>query len=959
MSGRRLIGFIPQDDRPVSLSQPRRLLEDYGWRVLSPPEAFLGHRTKAGQAEKLSAWLLRNAHHADGWVISLDMLVYGGLVPSRELHSDLPSCQKQLATLERLRQKIPDVPIFAFQSIRRLSTTVATSEDLQKWEEHLDGKGLAPERERNHHINLAAVELLGKSCLDWLSLLQEDAQDNETINLEHNRLLERASLLSCEDKLCVTTGCDEGAQVLLTRMACRLSDFTPHVVVNFSSESGSKRKALYEERSIRDTAFGQLKCLGAKTVTDPDGAEVELWVWCPDRECRDLWLNGPYEKGDDGLDRFIEYIANTIETCGHAVTVADVAYANGACPHFCKRLVKNVNIGHLSGFAAWNTAANTVGSALAQGTLAALALEQIPADSDVSLLHRLGNGVLFHRFVEDWAYQTELRPLLKSFVEDDLQSDPWFLAAAAKRQAERFISEAVDSWCDEHLEYGFSSRYGFWGIDITLPWSRLFEIEIGEETRDEVVITPINDGGDVIVCGGGLSGVCAAISAARNGARTTLIEKSSVLGGSAIQSLVQPWMGFFASPEKQVVAGIAQELVDIVIARGGSPGHVPDTIGCASMLTPLSTLELRFAVDRLLYEAGVKVLTDTLVTGVLFPGSTGVRLPVDYFSRERPMSVRGPLAGVIIENKSGRRALASSVVIDATGDGDVAALAGVAFAHGRKQDGLTQPMSLLFRMANVAIDTIKDYISQNPNEFVLSDEARLSLAQVQNLAVAGFFSQVKEAQEAGDLGDFRDRVLFFEVGHEGEVIVNMTRVVGLSGIDGAERSLASHLALEQVDECVSFLKKYVPGFEKSYLNEVAPYIGVRETRHISGRYTLTEEDVLLGREFEDSIARGAFPIDIHSPDGGSLDIKSMEPGTSYGIPFRCLVPLSIEGLLVTGRAISATHEASASARIGATAMALGQAAGTAASLAIIDRVAVSEVDIKELRRLLELHGAII
>ena len=946
MQKKSLIGFIPQDDRPVSLAQPRKLLEGSGFTVLSPPIAFLGHRQEPGRRQELKEWLLRNAHHVDGWVLSLDMLVYGGLVPSRELYDEDKSVE--LDVLYKLRQEIADVPIFAFQSVRRASTTVSTSEDLKTWQEKLDGSGLSAHRGQNHGVNCKAIECLAKGGLDWLALLQEDTTSNAELAQEHESLLSLASKLDCSHKLVLTSGCDEGGQVLLTRMACHLFGFVPHVVVNYSSEGGSQRQALYEDRQLRETVKGQLVNIGAKEVTDPDGADVELWVWSPDKPCRDLWLESPYETAAIGLDRFVEYVANSVETCGHAVTVADVAYANGACPHFSKRLVKNVNIGHLAGFAAWNTAANSIGCALAQGTLAAL--------SSIPLAN---NAFLFNRFVEDWAYQTELRPALKRYVEDELGADPWLLTATARRKAEKFISEAIDSWCDEHLEYGFSDRYGFWGIDIILPWSRLFEIEIAQETRDEVVITPLADGGDVIVCGGGLSGVCAAVAASRNGARTTLIERTGIVGGTAVQCLVQPWMGFHSSPKTQVVKGIAQELVDRVVARGGSPGHVPDTIGCAPMLTPLSTLDLRFAVNALLYEAGVEVLTDTLVTGVLYQGSKGLRLPVNYIKSERPQEGRGPVAGVTIENKSGRSALSATMVIDATGDGDVAAHAGASFIHGRKVDGLTQPMSLLFRVGQVNGDEVRQYMANNPDDFVLSDEALAQLPDIPIISVAGFFKAVKEGQENGDLGDFRDRVLFFEVPHRGEVIVNMTRVARFSGIDGRERSLANLRALAQVEQCMSFLKKYVPGFQKSQLLEVAPQLGVRETRHIAGRYTLNEDDVLGGNDFADSVARGAFPIDIHSPDGGSLDIRAMEPGTSYGIPFRCMVPLSVEGLLVTGRAISASHEAAASARIGATAMALGQAAGTAAALALIERVPISEVDVKELRRLLELQGAVI
>ncbi|MFA6316252.1 MAG: FAD-dependent oxidoreductase [Elusimicrobiota bacterium] len=450
---------------------------------------------------------------------------------------------------------------------------------------------------------------------------------------------------------------------------------------------------------------------------------------------------------------------------------------------------------------------------------------------------------------------------------------------------------------------------------------------------------PITDHCDVLVAGGGAAGYCAAIAAAREGARTVLVERSAMLGGSATQALVLPLMTFHASPRRQVVAGIAQELVDLLKAEGASPGHIPDPLGCAATVTPMDPEALKLAVCRLVADSGARTLLDTLVTT---PWMTGRRV-----------------VGAVVENKSGRSAIKAKVVVDATGDADVAAAAGVPFSFGRGRDNKAQPMTLMFRMAGVDSAAVRRYCRAHPEEFVLSPEARRGLGRLPFLAVSGFFSLVRKAQADGILGPFRDRVLYFELPAPGEVLVNMTRVSGLSGVDAAQSSAAALAALFQVREAAAFMRTRLPGFSHSRLVETASRVGVRETRRIQGRCTLTAEDVLEGRDFPDSVARGAFPIDLHDPEGAGLTMKRMKAGASYGIPYRCLLPKAVEGLLVAGRAISATHEANASARLSPTCMALGQAAGTAGALCAAAGVLPSRLDCGLLRRKLKSRGAVI
>ncbi len=476
---------------------------------------------------------------------------------------------------------------------------------------------------------------------------------------------------------------------------------------------------------------------------------------------------------------------------------------------------------------------------------------------------------------------------------------------------------------------------------------------------------------DVVVAGGGPAGYCAAVAAARRGARVLLVEREGLPGGSAVQSLVLPLMTFHAAPDLPVVAGIGQELVARVVAEGGSPGHIPDPLGCAATVTPVDPEAWKQAVVALVAGAGISLRLHASVSEAVVRD--------------------GRVEGVVVEGKSGRQAFLAPVVVDATGDGDVASRAGAETVTGRSRDGLAQPMTWMFRLGGVDREALIRAIRAEPEEFVLSEAARHDLEGLPCLGVAGFFARVRAAREAGELGGFRDRVLCFELpaacepaarpqgprqrratpsllplAEPGalrlrpcEVMVNMTRSSGKSGADAAALTAGALEAYGQVAEVVRFLRRRIPGFEAARLIETAARVGVRETRHLVGVATLTEDDVVRGRSHPDGVARGAFPIDLHAPVGDGLEMIRMAPGAWYSIPYGCMVPRRIGGLLVTGRAISATHEASASARLSPTCMALGEAAGVAAALAVRAGREPRDLDPGELRAELEAGGAIV
>jgi hypothetical protein len=276
------------------------------------------------------------------------------------------------------------------------------------------------------------------------------------------------------------------------------------------------------------------------------------------------------------------------------------------------------------------------------------------------------------------------------------------------------------------------------------------------------------------------------------------------------------------------------------------------------------------------------------------------------------------LQGVVFETKSGPVVIKARVVVDCTGDGDIAARAGAAFETGREGDELVQPMTLMFRMVEFEASAFAAYAKAHPDQW---------------RGVHGLWDLIAKATAAGELDLPREDVLFFATPRSREVSVNSTRVRGVLGTDVWDLTYAEWQSRRQMRQIAAFLRRYVPGFERAYVVQSGVNIGVRETRRIVGEYQLTATDVLEARKFDDVIARGAYPIDIHNPTGSGTVLQRLPDGEAYDIPLRCLLPQNVNQLVVAGRCISGTHEAHSSYRVMPIAMATGQAAGVCAALA--------------------------
>uniref|UniRef100_UPI0006D5AAF1 FAD-dependent oxidoreductase n=1 Tax=Paenibacillus dakarensis TaxID=1527293 RepID=UPI0006D5AAF1 len=317
----------------------------------------------------------------------------------------------------------------------------------------------------------------------------------------------------------------------------------------------------------------------------------------------------------------------------------------------------------------------------------------------------------------------------------------------------------------------------------------------------------------------------------------------------------------------------------------------------------------------------------------------------------------GRIVSITVCNKSGLSEIEGSVFIDGTGDGDLSVGAGAEFTKGRESDGAMQPMTLKMKMYNVDIPKVKQYIHEHPEDFPLYNGDTSIIEKAPRLSVGGFDSLFKEAKAKGEISIPRENILFFETNNPGEVIMNTTRILGHDATNAMSLSRAEMVGRKQCRELELFVRKYIPGFEDAVVESTGPTIGVRGSRQIKGVYTLTAEDLLEQRLFEDTIAHSGYPIDIHSPDGEGTKHQKLEWGGMYSIPYSCMITESVRNLIVIGRCISATFEAQAAMRTTPTTGAIGHAGGVAAALAAKEGLDVQKVNIKEVQRILKEQGA--
>jgi len=434
---------------------------------------------------------------------------------------------------------------------------------------------------------------------------------------------------------------------------------------------------------------------------------------------------------------------------------------------------------------------------------------------------------------------------------------------------------------------------------------------------------------DILVVGGGPTGIIAAQAAAEEGASVLLIDNRSFLGGNMTIGL--PVLGFLSQQKQQIIKGLPDAFIQRLRAKNAASEHRPCPLHMG--ITMVEPEAVKTEALALMVESGVEVMLYTYFVDVVMEGST--------------------LKGVIIETKAGRQVILAKTVIDCTGDGDVAFRAGVPTRQGDDKGGV-QPSTLMFCMGGVDTEKLRMSIAEEPRTYLTDFIPNEYFGQNNQFIVVGLRSLMAKGRADG-FNLPTERTIIITGLRQGEAWINMSAVSGVNGVDPDSLTFGEIRGREQVEDIQKYLMKYVPGFESAYFTKIAPFLGIRETRTTVGEYVMTGEDILSCKRFEDVIAVASYPLDLHHPEGGGCTLEWC--GDCYDIPYRSLVPLNVEQLLVAGRCISATHEAMSSTRVMATCMALGEAAGRAAGQAVRRQVSPRDIDVPALQKALLEHGA--
>jgi len=423
---------------------------------------------------------------------------------------------------------------------------------------------------------------------------------------------------------------------------------------------------------------------------------------------------------------------------------------------------------------------------------------------------------------------------------------------------------------------------------------------------------PIKQTVDVLVAGGGPAGVATAIAAARMGVKTLLLEQTGAVGGVATTGLMSHWTGATEGPLYEEILQRAKDTDRDWSYYGHKILHGKRII---------NPEKLKLVLLDMLHEAGARVQLYTFVGDVIMEDNR--------------------IVGVVTESKSGREAIMANIVVDATGDGDVAAKTGAKFIKGRESDSKMQPASLMFKVAGVDMTR-----AVFPGEF--EDDFEVPAGKVQELGRQHLPSPI-------------GHVLLYPSTWPGVVSINMTNALNIDGTNADDLTKAEYQCRKQIPLIVDFLRQYVPGFETCYLLTAASMIGIRETRHFVGEYTITEQDIEQARVFDDWIVtRAHFNFDVHNISGPGLDQTGRQQGFTqqqkYTIPIGCFIPQKIDGLLLAGRNISGTHLAHSNFRVMPICVNMGQGVGVLAALSVQQQREPRQIDVKAVQKILSEQG---
>ncbi len=545
--------YVPLDNRPCNVEHVQMLARMVDYELLVPPGELLGHYTTPGSVEDIIEWLLREAAGGsiDCAVLSLDMLAYGGLVASRSPHVRTQLALERLNTLADLRQMLPEAAIYAHNAIMRLSITANSDEAAANWQllrdysetqgrlealgEESDRQRLTELekqipisllgkynacRERNHQVNLRAVEETAKSNLDFLVLAQEDAAQYGPHVQEQAALRKLVQRHGLSQRVSMHPGADELGQTLLARFIHQHMEKVPTAYVMYANPQDAENIATFEDRPFSETLHGQMQTVGVELSSSPATADFVLAINPPaPRQRSDYQDAEAAQAREQQAQDFLEAVADNLGD--RSLAVCDVAFPNGAEECFVEALLaRKLPLQGLLSFAAWNTAANSVGSALAHSTLRLTALQDKGAFDLANLLVDLSPmrylqlldtlidsekahiNLLFCHLADDWLYQTRIRPQVTEHVIKMLRASIFDLADSKPRVqnmvSDLLVRAVADLWATHFLGKE-SVRIGprenatslalaeLEETRVTLPWGRLFEVDLNLKFGIELV----------------------------------------------------------------------------------------------------------------------------------------------------------------------------------------------------------------------------------------------------------------------------------------------------------------------------------------------------------------------------------------------------------------------------------------------------------------------------------------
>ncbi len=454
---------------------------------------------------------------------------------------------------------------------------------------------------------------------------------------------------------------------------------------------------------------------------------------------------------------------------------------------------------------------------------------------------------------------------------------------------------------------------------------------------------PITKSTDIVIAGGGSAGFSAAVAAARRGVRTLVVEKEYAMGGIMTTGLmakvaIEPYMQGIPT---EVIMRLGKERMAI-------PPLAFPPLCPASLMTevPVDPEASKKVLEEMLLEANAEVLYGTMVVGAIKAGNE--------------------IRGVVVENKNGRQAIEAKVFIDATGDGDLSVQAGAEFRMGRDGDGMCSASTLMFRIGGVDMEALLAHLDRHPED-LRRNEHTLSPKFIRECVfgtppiyahIGGFNGTIARADRERPFTDWerriltvRNGILFMNLPHPGQVLVNTSRIMDRNGLDAWDVTWGMLEGRRQCWFIYEFLKKHVPGFEKSFLMDTASTLGVRETRRIVGDYIHTVDDFRKRVKFDDAILKNTDSVEFHNPTGNGTAFERYKVGEYEEISYRSILVKGFSNLMAIGRCFSADQLALSCNRSIGFCFSMGQAAGTAAALAVERAVGLREVPVKELQDL--------